>query len=414
VRKDGQGAKPGAVCEPTTRYPGPVWRSILEMKGRILQEKLNGPGRVRTPVAAVALCVVFPLVGCRGLTSAGGSAKGPIQCGGRARAQLNCEAEFKYEGRNIQGGFTGLGVGNVQAKTEEIALRQIDKETEQYVAQAWRLCNEYNVCVLDKGTYSTRSASLRRRMNKVPELFEGVKRATDPVERRKALAEAYHELVPVESRRELSLDFAMRAKKPGQDAAALVLPGASLPTNTSVTFSLKLSRAAHVYLFQKSPNGTLNVLFPNPRIDTANPVAAGSELQIPPRGASFYLDDRDIGNERVYLVASLEPLTSLAQATERVAAGHGAEGDLADVTEIPSNSGDCRTRALEFDTGSTQSCVRSRGLELNPGTQASSQVSLRTRTEAADGILVQVFSFEHTPEAAGQDQAQKIPSPKMQ
>jgi hypothetical protein len=311
--------------------------------------------------------------------------------------QLNCESEFKYEGRNIKGGFSALGVGSADAKTDEVALRQIDQQTEQFVAQSRRLCDEYNACVLDKETYGTRSENLRRRMSKVPELYDSVKAATDPAARTKALSAAYQELVPDDARRELGLELGVRAKKPDQASAGLVGPGSSLPTNTRVSFWLKVSHPAYVYLFQKSPDGTINVLFPDARINTPNPVPAQTELRIPSGEASYRLNEKDVGTERVYVVASLEPLGNFEQAAQRVAAGQKPEGQLAAVAQIPQNSGSCKTRALELDDGNAPPCVRSRGLELEPEPQSAGGSSLRARTEAADSVLVQVFSFEHTP-----------------
>lgn len=324
-------------------------------------------------------------------------ARPPVACGGEQRVQLSCESEFNYDGLQIEGGFTALGVGSASAKTDQVALRQIDQQTEQYVAQARRLCDEYNACVLDKDTYATRSENLRRRMNKVPELYDGLKSASsDEDARRKALSAAYQELVPDAERRELSLELSVNAKRPSEASPSAIGPGTSLPTETRVSFSVHVSRPAHLYLFQKSPDGSLNVLFPDARIPVSNPVAAGNELRIPAGDASYRLNDKDIGTERVYVVASLEPLNNIAQAAANVAAGQKPEGQLAAVATIPANSQSCNQRALELDDAAP-SCVRSRGLELDDAPAAGApKASLRARTEAADGVLVQVFSFEHT------------------
>ncbi len=334
------------------------------------------------------------LVGCGG--GGGGDARAPVRCGGEERVPLSCESEFKYEGRTIEGGFSALGFGSANAKTDEVALRQIDQQTEQYAAQSKRLCEEYNACVVDKETYATRSENLRRRMAKVPELYDGLKAATEPEARRKALADAYQQLVPDEARRELSLSFAVQAKKPGEEQFRAITAGSSLPTETRVAFALQVSHAAHVYLFQKSPDGKLSVLFPDARISTQNPLQPGAELRIPPGGAAFRLNDKDIGTERVYVVASLEPLPSLADAAARVASGGEPQGTLAKLASVPSNQPQpsCTERGLELDDSSTSGCVRTRGLELDP--EPNAQTSLRARTEAADGVLFQVFSFEHT------------------
>lgn len=339
------------------------------------------------------------LVGACGLVLGCGpstDAHAPVSCGGEQRVQLNCETEFSYDGQKIEGGFSAAGLGDLTAKTDEVALREIDQQTEQYVAQAKRLCEEYNACVLDKETYGTRSENLRRRMSKVPELYDGLKAAPDEEAKRKALAAAYYELVPDEARRELALELKVSAKRPGEALSTVIGPGTSLPTDTRISFAIEVSRPAHIYFFQKGPDGALNVLFPDARIGVQNPIAAGTELRIPSGDASFRLNEKDIGTERVYVVASLDPLDSLAQAAARVAAGSAPEGQLATVSSIPANEGDCKQRALELDEGSP-SCVRSRGLELDEPAADGEKTSLRARTEAADSVLVQVFGFEHTP-----------------
>ena len=323
------------------------------------------------------------------------------KCGGEERPALNCESEFKYEGRKIEGGFSAVGLGGANAKTEESALRAIDKETEQYAAQARRLCDEYNKCVLDKETYSTRSENLRRRMSKAPELLDEVKGASDEDARRKALAKAYTELVPDEARRELALDFSVEAQRPSDAAPSAIAQGERLPTGTKVAFVVRPSKSAYVYLFQKSPDGKVNVLFPDTRIPTKNPLAAGSTLRLPPGAASFKLNDKDIGTERVYLVASLDPVVSLDGAMEKVNGGAAPSGALAQVTQADDRtSGKGCTRALELDEGDAAKprCIRSRGLEYDDagGAPAAKQASFRARTEAADSVIVQVFAFEHT------------------
>lgn len=352
-----------------------------------------------------ALAVVVPIV--HAVVACGPSpephASAP-KCGAEERPPLNCESEFKYEGRKIEGGFSAVGLGGANAKTEESALRAIDKETEQYAAQARRLCDEYNKCVLDKATYSTRSENLRRRMSKVPELLDEVKGASDEDARRKALAKAYTELVPDEARRELALDFSVEAQRPSDGAPRAIAQGERLPTGTKVAFVVRPSKSAYVYLFQKSPDGKVNVLFPDTRIPTKNPLAAGSTLRLPPGSASFKLNDKDIGTERVYLVASLEPVVSLDGAIAKATGDAAPSGALAQVTqaEDKTSSKGC-TRALELDDGAADKprCIRSRGLEYDDGgasggAPAAKQASFRARTEAADSVIVQVFAFEHT------------------
>jgi hypothetical protein len=320
-----------------------------------------------------------------------------IDCGGEKRISLNCESEFKYDALKLGGGFQAMGVG-VNASTETTALRQIDTETERYAAQARRLCEEYNACVLDKDTYSTRAENMRRRMSKVPELLDSVQHASGDSARAKAVADAYQTLVPDEQRVELQMDFSVMAQRPSESRAAAIRPGDTLPTGTRVSFVVKTSRQAYVYLFQRSPDASVNVLFPDTRIQLTNPIPASQPLRIPSGEASFRLNDKDIGEEKVFLAASLQPLASMQQAVGQVSAGQGKVAVLETLSTIPPSGQDsgCKTRALELEPSGGGGCVRSRGLELDSPAGPSPETSMRIRTEAADSTIVGVFKFQHT------------------
>jgi hypothetical protein len=340
------------------------------------------------------VAAISSLVGCGG----GGDAKTAVgACGAEQRPQLDCTSEFNYDATNVKGGFSALNV-SLQAQTEQKALREIDTETQQYIVQARRLCDEYNKCVLDRETYSLRAENMRRRMAKLPELYESVKNATDPDQQRKALSKAYTELVPDESRTELKLSLAVLARTPTQSDPSVVQEGTKLASGSRISFSVQVSRAAHVYLFQKSPSGSLNVLFPDPRITIANPVPAGKELRIPQGGASFKLDANDIGTERVFVVASLEPISSLSQAVSGLQAGSPAGAPVVAVTQIAPASACPKTRALSFDEDQPAGgCTRERGLSLDDDSAGAAPSSMTARSEAGDSVIARAFSFEHTP-----------------
>jgi hypothetical protein len=331
----------------------------------------------------------------------GGSPKSPSgACGGEERPQLDCSNEFNYDATNINGGFSALGIGSLDAKTEQKALREIDTETQQYIVQSRRLCDEYNKCVVDRETYALRAENLRRRVAKLPELYETLKStASDPEQQRKALSKAYTELVPAETRTELKLSLTVAARTPTQSDPVAIQEGAKLPSGTRVSFAVSVSRPAYVYLFQKSPSGALNVLFPDDRITVKNPVAAGQELRIPQGGASFKLDNADIGTERVFVVASLEPLSSLAQAVSGLQNGGTPAAPVVAVTQISKPAACPKTRALSFEEDQPSSgCTRERGLSLEEDSAPSGQpASVTARTEAGDSVIARAFSFEHTP-----------------
>jgi hypothetical protein len=323
-----------------------------------------------------------------------GEPKVPGKCGGEERPQLSCESEFKYDGTKLEGGFSALGVGSLNAKTETAALRQIDVETERFAAQSRRLCDEYNKCIVDKETYATRAENMRRRMAKVPELLDGVRVASAREDKRRALAKAYETLIPDDQRIQVGLDFGVVAKRPGESSEKAIHAGDSLPTDSRVAFEVKATGAAHLYLFQRGPDGKFNVLFPDKRAKVENPVAAGQTVRIPKDG-SFRLNEKDVGVEQVFVVASLQPLGSLQAAIDKLnggAADAPATKKLASIAEKKKPAAGCE-RGLEFD-GASESCSDERGLEYTP--DANENVSMRVRSEAADPLIVKVFAFQHT------------------
>ena len=356
---------------------------------------------VLSSLAALAL-----LAACGSPPSANAPPAGPpgtVMCDGAPRTKLSCESEVTFDARSVEGGFKVLGFGEASAKTEVTALRQVDDATQSYVVQWKRLCEEYNACVVDRDGYATRSENLRRRIAKVPELYEGIKGASTPAARAMAIGAAYETLVPDGDRTDLELRFSVLAKRPSESAMVAVGPGSSLPTDTRVGFVVSASRPAYVYLFQRTANGAENVIFPSARIPVSNPIPAGTEVRIPAGDASYRVNEKDIGAERVYVVASLQRIPQLEDAVAKLGAGDTQAPALQGLATAsqPSSSG-CKTRALELDgpSSATPGCVRSRGLDLPEapaaGPGAGAAVSLRARTEAADSTIVKIFSFQHT------------------
>ena len=324
------------------------------------------------------------------------------QCPEGERPQLDCaNSEIDFQGQSVQGGakvsFGALAVGG-QLATEDKALREIDQATSQYVIEWRRLCQEYNACVLDRDTYSVRSENLRRRVAGIPEMQERIASAgDDPEARAQAVSAAYVALVPEETRTELGLEFTALVQKPGEPGLRPASQGEQLVTDTRVAFVVSTSKPAYVYLFQRDPKGTTNVLFPDSRIAVANPIPAQTQVRIPAGEATFRLNEKDVGIERVFVVASLAPVASMQEAVDKLNSGSGENTALKAVTGVEAKKAgtSCRTRALELDDTATTGCVRSRGLELDDSSTAGRATSLSAQTEAADSMIVQVFAFEH-------------------
>jgi hypothetical protein len=188
------------------------------------------------------------------------------------------------------------------------------------------------------------------------------------------------------------LDFTALAQRPNEPSLQRILPGASLPSGSRIAFVVQVARQAHVYLFQKSATGAVNTLFPDARIAVKNPLQPGVRMRIPAT-TSFKLDDKDIGPESVYIVASLSPVPGLiGQDGGRTGEPPSASKALTDVTSIDPG---CRSRSLALEEGAADGCVRPRGLSLDSASP-DSEASLATRSEAGDDRIATVFTFQHT------------------
>src|SRR5688572_21793637 len=80
-----------------------------------------------------------------------GAAKGPesVQCDGRARTQIDCGSEVKYDGIRTGAGGSVLNIASANGKYEEVALRRINENVEKYVTVQVKLCRDYNSCAVD-------------------------------------------------------------------------------------------------------------------------------------------------------------------------------------------------------------------------------------------------------------------------
>jgi len=348
-----------------------------------------------TIVAAVA-ALLAPACGGGSKPPADPSAGASGMCEGVARQPLDCASEVAYQGTDLQGQVSVLGLGSAAVGAVHKALQQIDQQTATYIAEARRLCDEYNKCVVDKDTYATRSENMRRRIAKVPELAEGLKGASSDDARRALFARAYRDIVPDGDRTELGLKLSVLAQGPSDPAMSPLTDGASIHTGSHVAFVVQVTRAAYVYLFQRSSSGSVAVLYPDPRIPIPNPIPPTTPLRIPQGGASFKLDDNDIGTEGVFIVASLLPVTQLATAADHARAGGASNAALTQLTSIDSG---CKSRGLSYaeDDPAPAGCVRSRGLSYDDGGGGGGgdRASVSQTTEAGDDLIATVFHFQH-------------------
>lgn len=357
-------------------------------------------------------------LGCGGggSTPDGAVAGEEIECGGKKRAAADC------------GAMSAPKVSGATSKSEETAIARINASVEEINAEQARLCKSYNACEIDEAAFSAGSGPLKERIEKLRKSADVMADASASYgTRKRALDEAYRGVVPVDKRlEELTFRMGIQAELPASVGGGNVdiEPGSVLPTNARVAFSFEVSKEAHLYIFQRTPSDEVTVLFPDPRIGTQNPLRGGTWLEIPPNGQRFRVNDKDIGDENVYIVASQTPIQSLDAALQKVKSGAVTKITQDDVLKaftsvVPGTPKVECARGLEFDAGEGSKpipeCTRTRGLVLDVPQAADSKISapmpggggpgkrtvdgvLEVRTDPGDSVIVKVFPFKHVTE----------------
>ncbi|MDC3952847.1 DUF4384 domain-containing protein [Polyangium jinanense] len=360
-----------------------------------------------------------------GIALAGAScaARSPssVACGAEVRPSIDCSSEIP------EGDIGVLNLASDTASFEDVAIRRISAETEKFVAAHTRLCRDYNACAIDKATYDEEKKALLKLLTPVGSLVAAVKQASSEEERQAALDALYQHTVPeAERKEELTLTLSMEAELPESAGGGTrtVKPDEPLPTNTRVFFKVEVKPRAYVYIFQNNATSGLTVLFPDERIGTKNPLDASLASRIPNGDLRFRLNDKDLGFEDIYIAASRTPLQNLDEALARVRDGKVTrikDDKLLDgMKHLPVEGAGAKKDSKCRDAG-LERCPRIRGLELDlsgaSGSKPGSKPpSFMARTEPGDGLLLKVFSFQHTSEgAAYKDAAEKyakLPAPK--
>jgi hypothetical protein len=180
--------------------------------------------------------------------------------------------------------------------------------------------------------------------------------------------------------------------------------GDQLRKGDSIAFEVRPSADAYVYIAQRS-NGRLDVLFPDPEINVTNPLPAGKSVRIPP-GDTFTLDEKDLGPQDLFVIASRHEIPQLATAlaSARVQDGakpadvQAAQRDAQDALAQTAKRDDCGARAFHL-TGKDDPCrMLKRGLVLTSKIDAQKkQPSISFQSDPGDDTLVGTFGYEHAP-----------------
>ncbi len=315
-----------------------------------------------------------------GLSLAVGMVAGSCKKTGSSGAP-DCDTEIRYDARKVSGRVNVAKFG-AEAETSVAAVREVDSAVERYSSRWRTLCMDYKNGAMTPEEYRDESRSLRERMEKLEALLLVLEHAPDADSYQKALKEIYVAMVPPEQAVDLKLDFGVLAQPAGASSYAAVLPGGSIATGTKVYFNVKTTAQAHVYLYQETAKGEINVMFPHPKMPMANPLPAGQELRIPPSPGFFTLEADGVGREQVHVVASLQPLTRLETSLGKP---QPSAAELA-----------CGARDLSYDPGTACDDTKARSFGLSEPGDAPG-VSMTASTAAGERSVHQIFAFEHTP-----------------
>lgn len=323
---------------------------------------------------------VTSTVGLGVLTLALGLVLGSCKKNG-ASGNPDCDSEIRYDARKVAG-RVDAGKFGVEAETSIAAVREVDQAVERYSSRWRSLCMDYKNGAMTPEEYRTESRSLRERMETLETQLLVLEHAPDAASYQAALKQIYVSMVPREQAVDLKLEFGVLAQKPGEQSFTAVAPNGSIATGTKVYFNLRTTAQAHIYLYQETAAGKINVMFPHPQMPMANPLPAGQELRIPPAPGFFTLEADGVGLEQVHLVASLEPLTQLATSLSKP---QPSAAELA-----------CGARDLSYNPGTACDDTQARTFGLTePGTAPG--VSMTAANTAGSRSIHQIFSFQHTP-----------------
>ncbi|MBL9102460.1 MAG: DUF4384 domain-containing protein [Myxococcales bacterium] len=293
----------------------------------------------------------------------------------------DCDTEIRYDARKVSGRIAA-GKFGVETDTSVAAVREVDSAVERYVSRWRTLCIDYKNGAMTQGEYRDESRALRERMERLEGLLLVLEHAPDAASYQKALKDVYVAMVPPEKAVDLRLEFGAMAQKPGEQSYTAVPVGGAIATGTNVYFDLKTSEQAHIYIYQETPAGKINVMFPHPQMPMANPLPAGQTLRIPPSPGYFTLEAEGVGSEQVHIVASLEPLTRLETSMSKQ---QPTAAELA-----------CGARDLSYNPGTQCDEPQARTFGLaQPGNAPG--VSMTAANTAGARSIHQIFTFNHTP-----------------
>lgn len=370
----------------------------------------------RGAIGVFVLASLGALAGCPGE---------PVTPDGRPK--LDCEGEVKYQGTKVEAAVQVMSFGGGKGSVESTALREAPEKIQIYAAAQRRSCDEYNKGAITREEYKQKSDEALRWLMPIAS-----ERAKSSDRREKATGEYALAVLSGNTKdavAPISIEVSLRARAPlpsGEYAPEIVVPpNYPLATGTLGAFEVVSTSTVYLYMFQVTPQKEVNVLFPNKALSTANPLEGGKRARMPGMGAdgklkTFKLDDKSVGLERVYFIASPTPLAALDRSLAAFADGRAtaidADPALADFAALrPGNDGLCageKTRELTIvdDPDGAKAkpapraggeCVRTRGWVIDDAPEPGKPVShsLAARSAPGERVIVKFFQFQHVPAA---------------
>lgn len=319
---------------------------------------------------------------------------------------MDCNTVVQYQGTEFQSSLAVQNWVDAGLSSAPKALRDVDQAATDAQVQFTQTCRAYNSCQVRADDFNRELARTQEQFRTLREKVSLLQASGgNPAVLRSTITEVYRSTVPAERRAEetLAVNFTVQAKEVGASAPRVVADGERLRTGAQLVFGIEVSQAAYVYVFQKHQNGSLDVLFPNPGIQSLpNPLPAKTLVRIPPKGQTFTLNDEDLGRENVFLAVSKTPLDDL----ERVLATSGGSPTASAVGPVMKNlfeegTPECSGKSRGLELANEDSCgTLARGLELS-GEKADpffeGPGSVRAEAVPGDAVILRTWSFEHTP-----------------
>lgn len=326
--------------------------------------------------------------------------------GGSSIITMDCNTVVQYEGNEFQASLAVKQWAEAGLSSAPKVLREVDNAATDAQVQFTQTCRAYNSCQVRADEFNQELARTQEQFRSLREKVSLLQASGgNPEVLRSTITEVYRTTVPEQKRVEstLAVNFTVQAKDPGGSGGRIVKEGESLATGTQIVFGVEVSQTAHVYVFERHESGVIDVLFPNSGIqDLKNPLNPGALVRIPSGGQVFTLNDEDMGDERIYVAVSLQPLSDLNAALSKANSGSPQASEVAPAMDdlFEQSKPEC-TGKRGFDLKPEDSCgTLARGLDLSPSEPDpffKNPGSVRVAATPGDEVIVKSFLFKHVP-----------------